>query len=257
MARAREAIDLLIKKLENQLGVTEATLNENLRTPEEKALQSSAVETPQAAPKEEQKAEETPKTEETKTASKATESAASSHHEEEIKVNLAEAPLNLFNQIDIRVGRIVECWKHPSSEALYCEKIDLGEGNLREIGSGLQKHIPIEDMSGLVLVCANLKPRKLAGFNSNGMVFALHTPTGFELVRPPVGSAVGERVGIENIRAASNEPILPALNPKKKILEQCTPYLQTDGEGFASFGLNKLVTSAGVISSKHPNGHIS
>ena len=35
---------------------------------------------------------------------------------------------------------------------------------VREIGSGLQKNVPIEEMKGLVCVMANLKPRKLAGF---------------------------------------------------------------------------------------------
>jgi len=35
---------------------------------------------------------------------------------------------------------------------------------VREIGSGLQKNVKIEEMKGLVCVMANLKPRKLAGF---------------------------------------------------------------------------------------------
>ncbi len=62
-----------------------------------------------------------------------------------------------------------DLFQHPNSENLYCEKIDLGT-EIREIGSGLQKFVKIEDMSGLVLVVANLEPRKLAGFASNGMV---------------------------------------------------------------------------------------
>jgi tRNA-binding EMAP/Myf-like protein len=64
----------------------------------------------------------------------------------------------------------VECWKHPSSEYLYCEKIDIGEPEARTIASGLQANVPIEQMSGLVLVMANLKERKMGGFPSNGMV---------------------------------------------------------------------------------------
>ena len=62
--------------------------------------------------------------------------------------------------------------QHPESENLYCEKIDIGEENVREIGSGLQKHVSIDMMSGPVLVMSNLKARKLAGFMSNGMVMA-------------------------------------------------------------------------------------
>lgn len=43
-------------------------------------------------------------------------------------------------------------------------------GEDREIASGLQQHVPIDKMVGKIVVMANLKPRKLAGFNSNGMV---------------------------------------------------------------------------------------
>ena len=82
-----------------------------------------------------------------------------------------------FAKLDVRVGKIVECWKvkipianiikvyyqHPESDKLYCEKIDIG-GEIREIASGLQKFVALEEMTtDLVLVLVNLKPRKLAG----------------------------------------------------------------------------------------------
>ena len=75
--------------------------------------------------------------------------------------------------------------KHPNSEKLYCEKIDLGD-EVREIASGVQKEISIENMSGLVLVASNLKPRKLGGFQSNGMVLMASNSdhTIIELLRP-------------------------------------------------------------------------
>ena len=46
--------------------------------------------------------------------------------------------------MDIRVGKIVEVCKNPNSEKLYNEKVDIGNGEIRSIGSGLQKFIPIE-----------------------------------------------------------------------------------------------------------------
>lgn len=81
-----------------------------------------------------------------------------------------------FARMDIRVGKITEVWKvkhhlrisltpkkHPESDKLYCEKINIGD-EVREIGSGLQKFVTEEEMTdGLVLVLANLKARKLAG----------------------------------------------------------------------------------------------
>ncbi len=39
--------------------------------------------------------------------------------------------------MDIRVGRIVEVWKNPNSDKLYNEKIDIGNGEIRGIASGL------------------------------------------------------------------------------------------------------------------------
>jgi tRNA-binding EMAP/Myf-like protein len=49
-----------------------------------------------------------------------------------------EEALEIFSKCDLRVGKIVECEKHPDSDKLWIEKIDLGEGSLRTIGSGLQ-----------------------------------------------------------------------------------------------------------------------
>lgn len=64
-------------------------------------------------------------------------------------------------------------WHHENADRLYCEEIDVGEGEPRAIASGLREHHTLEDMQGrLVLVVCNLRPAKLAGFMSNGMVLA-------------------------------------------------------------------------------------
>ena len=65
------------------------------------------------------------------------------------------------------------------------------------IGSGLNGKIPIEEMlSGYVIVFANLKPRKLVDFMSNGMVLCASSEdkSTIELIRPPEGCKVGDRV---------------------------------------------------------------
>ena len=105
-----------------------------------------------------------------------------------------------WNACDLRVGKIFECTRHPESAKLYVEKIDLGEGRLRTIGSGLQEFVPIDQMTqGLCIVFANLKPRKLADVMSEGMVMCASNAdhTAVELMRPPVGCKVGERVQLE------------------------------------------------------------
>lgn len=57
-----------------------------------------------------------------------------------------------------------------NSEKLYVSKIDMGNGLNWQICSGLRDFIPEEEMKGLVVILANLKPRKMAGVESQGMI---------------------------------------------------------------------------------------
>lgn len=73
------------------------------------------------------------------------------------------------NSIEFRVGKIVSVHKHESADKLYCEMIDIGEAEPRAIASGLVNHYSLEEMQGRrLIVVANLKPRNLCGFRSNG-----------------------------------------------------------------------------------------
>lgn len=135
-----------------------------------------------------------------------------------------------FVQADFRVGKIVECKPHPDSDKLYVEQIDLGEGRLRTIGSGLQKHIPLEQMTqGLCVVWANLKPRKLADLMSEGMVMCAGSEdkSTIEIMRPPQGAKIGERVVLANPEVPMGQEMQVVLNPKKKIVEAVMPDLRT------------------------------
>ena len=51
---------------------------------------------------------------------------------------------HIFTKLDIRVGLVEKVWAHPDSAKLYCEQIDVGEPSVREIASGLQQKIPID-----------------------------------------------------------------------------------------------------------------
>lgn len=92
-------------------------------------------------------------------------------------------------------------------------------GEVREIASGLQKFIPLEQMKGKVIVMANLKPRPLAGFLSNGMVVCASNAdhTAVELLIPE--GELGERIFLEGYQELFVQgDIAPVLNPKKKVL---------------------------------------
>ncbi len=51
------------------------------------------------------------------------------------------------SRLDMRVGFIVNAKKHPDADALYVEEVDVGEGKIRTVVSGLVKHIPLEQVS--------------------------------------------------------------------------------------------------------------
>lgn len=65
---------------------------------------------------------------------------------EELKVDVS--------RLDLRVGRIITAEKHPDADALYVEKVDVGEPAPRTVVSGLVKHIPLDQ----VLIYFSLVP---------------------------------------------------------------------------------------------------
>ena len=83
--------------------------------------------------------------------------------------------------------------------------------------AGLAKYFAKEALvNQLVVVAANLKPAKLRGIESNGMILAASKEEKVELVQPAAGTPVGERLTVEGV---PSEPEAQ-LNPKKKILEK-------------------------------------
>ena len=74
-----------------------------------------------------------------------------------------------FAMVDLRVGKILEAWEHPDSDKLWCEKVDVGEAEPREIASGLRAYYAsAEDLvDRKVLVVCNLKPAVSAAATSN------------------------------------------------------------------------------------------
>ena len=111
------------------------------------------------------------------------------------------ADVSVITCLDIRVGNLTNPREHPTADKLYIEDIDCGEEAPRQICSGLVNFIAKDKMSGLVCVVTNLKSRKMQGQDSNGMVLAAMSKDGtkVELLRPPAGAVVGERVSFEGV----------------------------------------------------------
>ncbi|CAN0240672.1 unnamed protein product [Ectocarpus sp. 12 AP-2014] len=85
-----------------------------------------------------------------------------------------------------------------------------------------------------VIVLANLKPRNIGGFKSNGMVLCASSEdhSVVKIVEPPPGAAIGARV---TVSGTEGEPATPAQVQKKKILEKCAPKLKTNSDGLPGY----------------------
>jgi methionine--tRNA ligase beta chain len=163
----------------------------------------------------------------------------------------SDSDYSLFDKLDVRVGVVVEADKHPDAESLYLEKIDLGEAEPRQVISGLVQHVPLDQFVGSkVLVFANLKPSKLRGLDSFGMVFCACNSdrSKVELLRPPHDSKPGDRVFLVGRESSANNPDAE-INPKKKnnVWAEVMPDMRTNSKGFATFKGLELSTRTGPI----------
>lgn len=87
-----------------------------------------------------------------------------------------------FDKIDLRVGVITEAEKHPKADRLLVFKVKMGS-EIRQIISGVADYFTPEEMVGKkVIVVANLKPRKLRGMESKGMLLFADNGQRLEIV---------------------------------------------------------------------------
>ncbi|WP_305151738.1 methionine--tRNA ligase [uncultured Dubosiella sp.] len=81
-----------------------------------------------------------------------------------------EITIDDFAKVELKVGTITECKPHPKADRLLVEQIDLGD-EVRQVVSGIAEHYKPEELVGKqVIVVTNLKPVKLRGVESQGML---------------------------------------------------------------------------------------
>ena len=89
-----------------------------------------------------------------------------------------EITIDDFAKVDLRVALVKDCEKVKKSKKLLCLQLDDGFGG-RQVVSGIAAWYKPEDLIGKkVVIVANLKPVKLCGVGSNGMICAADTPDG-------------------------------------------------------------------------------
>jgi methionyl-tRNA synthetase len=89
-----------------------------------------------------------------------------------------EITIEDFDKIQLQIGEVIACEEVKKSKKLLCSQVKIGS-EVRQIVSGIKAHYSPEDMVGKkVVVVTNLKPAKLAGIESQGMILCAEDAEG-------------------------------------------------------------------------------
>lgn len=81
-----------------------------------------------------------------------------------------------FAKLDLRVGKVTSCTPHPNADKLLLLTVDIG-AEQRQIVAGIRAYYQPEALVGKsIIVVANLAPRAMRGYESQGMLLAASTP---------------------------------------------------------------------------------
>ena len=90
-----------------------------------------------------------------------------------------------FFKVELKVGEVIEAEEVKKSKKLLKLQVDLGEERPRQIIAGIKEYYKPEELVGTqVCVVSNLKPAKLMGMMSEGMLLAAKDDSGLSLIRP-------------------------------------------------------------------------
>ncbi|MFY9088781.1 methionine--tRNA ligase [Arcobacter aquimarinus] len=103
--------------------------------------------------------------------------------------------IDQFFQTTLKIGTIIEAEEVPKSAKLLKLQVDLGEGKNRQILAGIKEYYSAEELIGTqACVVANLKPAKLMGMLSEGMLMAAKDENGLSLLRPEAPKKSGTKI---------------------------------------------------------------
>ena len=123
---------------------------------------------------------------------KANKGASSAKSHEEITENIE---FDDFTKLDLKVAIIIEAERHPNADRLLKVSVDVGETERRVVCAGIAAAYDPSDLIGKrVALLANLKPRKIRGILSQGMLLAAGEGDEIRLVEVPEGPKPGEGI---------------------------------------------------------------
>ena len=158
---------------------------------------------------------------------------------------------DIFKLTDLRVGKVTSAKIMEGFNDVYELKIDIGEEQPRNIGTGLRNYVPIEKIQdSKVILFSNLKPKRFGkDFESHGMIMCAgkkdkdNNKETFELIRPNENAKIGEKVFIEGTELDSS--VVPQISGGR--FQKCINYFKTDENCFCMYNGKKIVTESGPI----------
>ncbi|MBT3281072.1 MAG: methionine--tRNA ligase [Campylobacteraceae bacterium] len=103
--------------------------------------------------------------------------------------------IDQFFGTTLRIGTIVEAEEVPKSKKLLKLQVDVGEKENRQILAGIKEFYSAKELVGTqACVVANLKPAKLMGMLSEGMLLAAKDDNGLSLIRPEKAKTAGTKI---------------------------------------------------------------
>ena len=108
---------------------------------------------------------------------------------------LPEITIDDFAKVELRVGEVIACEKVKKSEKLLHETVKVGD-EIRSVVSGIAKYYTPEEMVGKkVVLVTNLKPVKLCGVRSEGMILCAEDSEGnLSLLSPEKSMESGAKI---------------------------------------------------------------
>ena len=106
----------------------------------------------------------------------------------------AEITIDDFAKVELKVAKVLECAPAENSEKLLVLKVDLGS-ETRQVVSGIAKYYAPDELIGKkVILVSNLKPAKLRGIESNGMILAADSGGSVKVIFAPEDAELGSKV---------------------------------------------------------------
>lgn len=90
-----------------------------------------------------------------------------------------------FKKMELRIATVKDVSDHPDADRLYVLKVELVEGQVKQIVAGIKKHYSKEELIGKqIVIVNNLEPAILRGVESQGMLLAASDENDLAVISP-------------------------------------------------------------------------